>query len=126
MLTDSDIKELNLTVGQQKLLIKGINAAISSVPTNNKREKVNAKEITTASLSKDKYLEAILSKLESTGGLEALLTGASLSTGDAKKVEISGGSHELRVDSDSHVYLNRSTGLPKGSSKEIGTSKNLC
>ena len=125
MLTDSDIKELNLTVGQQKLLIKGINAAKGSVPTNNKGEKVYAKEITTVSLSGDKDLEAILNKLESTGGLEALLTGAPLSTGDAKKAEISGGSHEFRVDSDPHVYLNRSKGLPKGSSKAIGTSKPL-
>ena len=111
------VKELNLTVGQQKLLSKGINAAKCSVPTNKKEEKVNAKEITTASLSKDKDLEAILNKLESTGGLEALLTDAPLSTEDAKKAEISGGSHELRVDSDPHVYLNRSKGLPKGSSK---------
>ena len=45
----------------------------------------------TASLSKDKDLETIMNKLESTGGLEALFTGAPLSTGEANKIDISQG-----------------------------------
>ena len=125
MLTESDVKRLNLTVGQQKLLIKGINVAKSSVQTNNKEGKVNLKEITTSGLSKDKDLEIILNQLESTGGLEALLRGTPLSTGEANKVDISGGLQELRVDSDPHVYLNRSKVLLSGSSKSIGTLKPL-
>ena len=139
MLTEGDVKELHLTAGQQKLLIKGINVAKNSFQTNKEEEKerrrrkrkkkkkkkeeeekVNLKEITTASLSKDKDLETILNKLQSTGGLEALLTGAPLSTGEANKVDIFGGLQELRVDSDPHVYLNRSKALPSGSSKVIG------
>ena len=39
MLTESDVKELNLTVGQQQLLIKGINVAKSSIQTNKEEEK---------------------------------------------------------------------------------------
>ena len=76
-------------------------------------------------MSKNKDLETILNKLESTGGLEALLMGALLSTGEANKVDISGGLQELRVDSYPHVYLNRSKVLLSGSSKSIGMLKPL-
>ena len=81
MLKETDIKELNLTVDQQKFLAKGINRARSFQPLVLKPQgepEEPIKKITTTTLAKDKDLESILNKLESSGGLESLLTGAPL------------------------------------------------
>ena len=66
MLEETDIKELNLTVGQHKLLAKGISRARSSQPSVPKPQgepEEPIKEITTTTLAKDKDLESILNKL---------------------------------------------------------------
>ena len=125
MLEETVIKELYLTVGQQKLLAKGINRArISqpSVPKPQGEPEEPIKEITTIPLPKDKDLESILNKLELFGGLEALLTGAPLANIAGNT---SSSSKDLRVDSDSHLCLNRLTKGPTGNSKALGMSKPL-
>ena len=67
MLNESDIKELDLTVGQQKLLSKRINRARGShLP---KLQVEQTKDLIIASLSKEKDLHSILNKLESSGSL---------------------------------------------------------
>ena len=125
MLEETDIKELNLTVRQQKLLAKGISRARSSqpsvpIPQGDPEEPI--KEITTTTLAKDKDLESILNKLESSDGLETLLTGAPLANSEGNT---SSSSKDLRVDNDPHVYLNRLTKGPTGNSKTLGMSKPL-
>ena len=120
MLEETDIKELNLTVGQQKLLAKGINRAQPLVPKPQGEPEEPIKEIKTTTLAKDKDLESILNKLESSGGLEALLTGAPLANSGGNT---SNSSKVLRVDNDPHVYLNRLTKGPTGNSKTLGMSK---
>ena len=58
VLNESDIKELDLTVGQQKLLSSGINRARSShLP---KLQVEQTKDLTIASLSKGKDLDSSL------------------------------------------------------------------
>ena len=125
MLEETDIKELNLTVGQQKLLAKGIRRARSSQPSVPKpqgKPEEPIKKMTTTTLAKDKDLESILNKLESSGGPEALLTGAPLANSGGNT---SSSSKDLRVDNDPHVYLNRLTKGPTGNSKILGMSKPL-
>ena len=125
MLEETDIKELNLTVGQQKLLAKGISRAKSSQPSVLKPQgepEEPIKETTTTTLAKDKDLESILNKLESSGGLEALLTGAPLANSGGNT---SSPSKDLRVDNDPHVYLNRLIKGPTGNSKTLSTSRPL-
>ena len=79
------------------------------------------KDLTVASLSKEKGMDSILSKLESSGGLEALLTGAPL----ANSGDNQGTSQELQEDSNPHVYLNRGKKVTTGNLKALGTSKPL-
>ena len=125
MLEETDIKELYLTVSQQKLLAKEISRArISqpSVPKPQGEPEEPIKEITTITLAKDKDLESILNKLELFGGLEALLTSAPLANSASDR---SSSSKDLRLDSDSHVCLNRLTKGPTGNSKTLGMSKSL-
>ena len=125
MLEETDIKEINLTVSQQKLLAKGINEARSSqtsVPKPQGELEEPIKAITTTTLAKDKDFESILNKLESSGDLEALLTGAPLANSGGNT---SNSSKDLRVDNDPHVYLNRLTKGPTENSKTLGTSKPL-
>ena len=80
------------------------------------------KEITTITLPKDKDLESILKKLVLFGGLEALLMGAPFSNSAGNT---SSSSKDLRVDSDSHVCLNRMSKDPTRNSKTLGMSKSL-
>ena len=125
LLKETDIKELNLTVSQQKLLAKGISRARSFQPSVLKPQgepEEPIKETTTTTLAKDKDLESIFNKLESSGGVEALLTGVPLANSGGNT---SSPSKDLRVDNDPHVYLNRLTKGPTGNSKTLGTSKPL-
>ena len=125
MLEETDIKELYLTVSQQKLLSKEISRARISQPSVSKPQgepEEPIKEITTITLAKDKDLESILNKLELFGVLEALLTGAPLANSASNR---SSSSKDLRLDSDSHVCLNRLTKGPTGNSKTLGMSKSL-
>ena len=67
-------------------------------------------------------MESILNKLESSGGLEALLMGAPLANSGGNT---SRPSKDLHVENDPHVYLKRLVKGPTGNSKTLGMSKLL-
>ena len=69
LLSPSDIAELGLTKGQNKLLSKAVNELRAPV----QRAKL-MEPITTTSLAKDQGLDELLKKFDNGGGLDALVS----------------------------------------------------
>ena len=121
LVTLDDIAELGLKKGQNKLLSK----AVSELKAPNLPPKLaGPKPITTTSLAKDQGLDEIFKKLDSGGGLDALLHGGGLDDLQHSLHSATPAASQLqgdttRLDLNPHVYLGKTSTPVKQDEKPL-------
>ena len=107
LVTQTDIEQMEVTLGQRRLLEKAIQTLQgSSSKPKTTQVQPKTEKITTSTLTKDSGLNALLQQLETDGQLDLLVNGAELmnetksNTGQQHSSATSS-----RIDTDAQVFL---------------------